>query len=97
MRTLAAAADLDLVLDRVAHAIARHGTASRRPLLERLAAEAAWVSPGAAAALVDWGGAEVARLRAYGVLHARVAALGADERARLLVGLRREAPLPLAG
>jgi hypothetical protein len=38
-------------------------------LLEELAAIASALSPGAAAALVDWNGAEVARLRAFGIVH----------------------------
>ena len=36
------------------------------------------VCPGAAAALVDWGGAEIARLRAFGIVHGVVLRHGPD-------------------
>jgi hypothetical protein len=38
-------------------------------ILEALAAAARTLCPGAAAALVDWEGPEIARLRAFGIVH----------------------------
>lgn len=94
---MSAGTPLDELLDHVAHAVAEAGTATELAFLERLSAAAAEVSPGAAAALVDWDGAEVARLRAYGVLHARVSALGPAPQAALLDELRYGAELALTG
>ena len=46
------------------------------------------VSPGAASALVDWDGAEIARLRAFGIVHGIVVRdLGPGERARFCATL----------
>ena len=54
--------------DRLAHQIAEHGTATEAHALETLSSHAASTHPGAAAALVDWNGSEVSRLRAYSVV-----------------------------
>lgn len=54
--------------DRIAHQIAEHGTATEAHSLETFASHAASTRPGAAAALVDWNGSEVSRLRAYSVV-----------------------------
>lgn len=61
--------ELRVALDDLAYDIAENGTESRRPLLEMLAEATRRVVPGAAAALVDWAGTEVARLRAFSVVH----------------------------
>jgi hypothetical protein len=61
--------DLADLLATTAQRIADHGTRSESPTLTRLAAAARPLSPGAADALVDWEGSEVARLRAFGVVH----------------------------
>ncbi len=63
------AAELDGLLVRIAERIAEHGTASEREACDALADATRWTAPGAAAALADQEGAEVARLRAFGVLH----------------------------
>ena len=63
------AAALGGLLVRIAERIAEHGTGSQRPACEALQTATRWTAPGAAEALVDWEGAEVARLRAFGVLH----------------------------
>lgn len=53
--------------DTLAHQLIADGTHAHRLELEELAQKVRDVAPGAAAALVDWAGSEVARLRAYGV------------------------------
>jgi hypothetical protein len=73
------------LLDDTAHRIAAHGTDSERRVLEAMADVAAPSAPGAAAALVDRGGTETSRLRAFGLLHSHVLeALGPRDHARLL-------------
>lgn len=59
----------DIDLDTIAERIAEFGTRSERAALEALAAAARPLCPGAAAALADWEGSEVARLRAFGIVH----------------------------
>ncbi|WP_157544851.1 hypothetical protein [Nocardioides halotolerans] len=63
------AAELSGLLERIAGRIAARGTEAEQTACEALASATRWTAPGAAAALVDWDGAEVARLRAFGVLH----------------------------
>lgn len=46
------------------------GTVAHRASLEQLAQAVRPFAPGAAAALLDWTGTEIARLRAYAVAHA---------------------------
>jgi hypothetical protein len=70
----AAGAVLDSMLALVAERIVEHGTVTEARLLRHVSAAARRASPGAAAALVDWHGAEVARLRAFGVVHGVVLA-----------------------
>ena len=62
-------ADLMEILDRTAHRIVDDGTRTRSRTLEAMAAATRDLCPGAAAALVDWGGSEIARLRAFGIVH----------------------------
>ncbi|MET1058783.1 MAG: hypothetical protein ABWX84_04270 [Nocardioides sp.] len=71
---LGAPAVLDAMLALVAERIVEHGTASEARLLRHLSGAVRSVTPGAAAALVDWNGAEVARQRAFGVVHGVVLA-----------------------
>lgn len=64
--------DLAGLLDRIAERIAENGTRTEARVLEVMSAAAQEVSPGAAAALVDWDGSEIARLRAFGIVHGAV-------------------------
>ncbi|WP_296665833.1 hypothetical protein [Demequina sp.] len=48
--------------------LAQDGTLAHRAELEELAEIAQAFAPGAAAALVDWSGTEIARLRAYAIV-----------------------------
>jgi hypothetical protein len=57
------------ILDRTAHRIVAEGTPSRSRTLQAMSAATVEVCPGAAAALVDWDGSEIARLRAFGIVH----------------------------
>jgi hypothetical protein len=73
------------VLAEVAERIAEKGTESERLVLDAMSDATRAVAPGAAMALVDWAGSEVARLRAYGLLHGLVLhALDRDDHAWLL-------------
>ena len=56
-------------LDHTADRIVADGTPSRSRTLQAMADATQDVCPGAAAALVDWNGAEIARLRAFGIVH----------------------------
>ena len=60
---------LNEFLDRAADRIVSSGTKTESAVLEAMAAAARDLNPGATAALVDWGGSEVARLRAFGIVH----------------------------
>ena len=57
------------ILDRTAHHIVDHGTRTTSQTLQAMAAATRDVCPGGAAALVDWDGSEIARLRAFGIVH----------------------------
>ena len=73
------------LLEEAAHRIADRGTSSERRLLEAMSAVAGPSAPAAAAALVDWDGTEISRLRAFGLVHAHVLnVLGPREHAWLL-------------
>jgi hypothetical protein len=61
---------LEHALADVADRIAEHGTSGESQVLHDLAAAAHAACPGAADALVDWSGPEVARLRAFAVVAA---------------------------
>lgn len=61
--------NLNEFLDRTADRIAGSGTETEPRALEAMAAAARNLNPGAAAALVDWDGSEIARLRAFGIVH----------------------------
>ena len=58
-----------MLLDDVALRITASGTRTERRALHAMADVSSSVAPGAATALVDWGGTEISRLRAFGVLH----------------------------
>ncbi len=76
---------LDSILRRIAERIVENGTPSEARALQALAAASRDVCPGAAAALVDWSGSEIARLRAFGIVHGVVLrALGPGVRSTLL-------------
>jgi hypothetical protein len=88
---------LDSMLGLVAARIVEHGTPSEARVLTAMADAVRREHPGAAAALVDWDGSEVARLRAYGVLQGVVlGALGPHARSSLLDDILGT-DLPLAG
>lgn len=61
--------ELNEILIRTADRIVAKGTRSDSRLLQVMASAAGDLNPGAAAALIDWNGSEVARLRAFGILH----------------------------
>lgn len=61
--------NLNQFLDRTADRVASNGTEKEMPVLAAMADAVRDLNPGAAAALVDWGGPEVARLRAFGIVH----------------------------
>lgn len=56
-------------LDHLAHALAEGDTASHRAVLDTLAMAIRDIAPGIADALIDSGGSEVMRLRAFGLAH----------------------------
>lgn len=61
--------ELNDLLTSTAQHIDADGTASESRVLAVLAAAVKHIAPGAAAALVDWGGSEIARQRAFGIVH----------------------------
>lgn len=65
----AAARELGRVLGQVAERVVEHGTLTEARVLHAVAAASQEACPGAAAALVDWNGSEIARLRAFGIVH----------------------------
>jgi hypothetical protein len=75
-------------LNRLAQRVAEEGSLAEREALTTLASAVLDLKPGAAAALTDWDGAEVARLRAFAI--AQGALRDADptlqERVSLLLG-----------
>lgn len=60
--------ELKLTYDRLADAIMVFGTAAVRGELEAIASRVRDAQPGAAAALTDWEGTEIARERAFAVV-----------------------------
>ena len=61
--------ELKEILDRIADRVAADGTRSESLALRMMESAARALCPGAAAALIDWNGSEVARLRAFGIVH----------------------------
>jgi len=79
---------LESILERIAELIVGRGTRTEMATLCAMSAATGHLSPGAAAALVDWDGSEAARLRAFGVVHGVVLRdLDAQDRSRLLARL----------
>jgi hypothetical protein len=60
--------ELKLTFDRLADAILTFGTTAVRKELTEIAAQVRDEQPGAAAALIDWEGSEIARERAFAVI-----------------------------
>ncbi len=58
---------VEIIHDHLGYRLAEEGTWAHRDELERIAESVRAFAPGAAAALTDWDGAEIARLRAYAV------------------------------
>jgi len=85
------------ILDRTAHRIVDDGTRTRSRTLQAMAAATQNLCPGAAASLVDWAGSEIARLRAFGIVHGVVLRdLPADTQQHLLRQLVRASTHELA-
>ena len=61
--------ELNDLLTSTAYRIDAEGTRSQSRILSILAAAVSRIAPGAAAALVDWDGTEIARQRAFGLVH----------------------------
>lgn len=61
--------ELNEMLDRIADHIVDSGTHAESHAIEAMASWATHRCPGAAAALADWNGSEIARLRAFGIVH----------------------------
>jgi hypothetical protein len=81
--------ELHEYLDRSVDRILEDGTRAEARTLQAMAEAARALNPGASAALVDWDGPEVARLRAFGIVHGvLVRDLPADLQAHLLTRLR---------
>ena len=90
-------AELMEILDRTAYRIVGDGTRTRSRTLEAMAAATRELRPGAAAALVDWDGSEIARLRAFGIVHGVVLRhLPANRQLDLLTQLLRVSTHELA-
>ena len=90
--------ELEHLLDRIADRIVDSGTQAESGTLCAMASAAQEACPGAAAALVDWNGSEIARLRAFGIVHGVVLrALATGARLRLLEEILGCADLALAG
>jgi hypothetical protein len=84
--------DLEGILDGTAERIVESGTRADTAILCAMSAATRRLSPGAAAALVDWDGSEQSRLRAFGIVHGVVLrGLSDRERSRLLGRLTRTA------
>ena len=74
--------DIKLYFDRLADAIMAFGTTAVRGDLDELASRVRHVDPGAAAALTDWEGSEIARERAFAVIRNQQVREKALDRAR---------------
>lgn len=89
--------ELNAVITFTAGRIVAEGTQSERRTLELMASAARPCAPGAAAALNDWDGSEIARLRAFGIVHgALLRELTANAQGELLAQLSPSSALVLA-
>ncbi|WP_062132564.1 hypothetical protein [Demequina aestuarii] len=79
--------ELKAILDRIADIILERGTGAVRNELDVLARSAEADHPGAAAALTDWHGAEIARERAFAILRREAAYADAVHRHELASSL----------
>jgi hypothetical protein len=61
--------ELNELLNRTADRIVADGTQTEPLTLQAMASAVLHLNRGAAAALVDWNGSEIARLRAFGIVH----------------------------
>lgn len=91
--------ELNELLNRTAGHIVADGTRTESLTLQAMASAAGNLNPGAAAALVDWDGSEIARLRAFGIVHGvLLRELPYHAQAQLLTYLLGpSSPLELAG
>ena len=81
--------ELSEILDRTADRLVADGTRAESRTLLAMADAARELSPGAAEALADWDGSEIARLRAFGIVHGvLLRELPANARPHLLTRLR---------
>jgi len=88
--------DIRSIMNDLAFEISEHGTARHARSLEILADLTRSVAPGASDALVDWTGTEVARQRAFAMVHRAVNyQLNSDERADVVLRLTPLASLQL--
>ena len=79
--------DLERILAGLTERVAEDGTLAEVRALHAVAAAARDQSPGAAQALLDWEGAEVARLRAFGIVAGTVLRLNPGDRQQLVDNL----------
>ena len=79
--------ELTDLLTSTAYRIDAEGTRTQSRILGILAAAVRRIAPGAAAALVDWEGSEIARQRAFGIVHG-IVLHELDERDRDMVLFR---------
>lgn len=85
------------MLSLAAERVVAEGTQAERGTLEGMAAAARPFAAGAAAALNDWNGPEVTRLRAFGIVHGvLVRELTVDAQTELLAQLQPSFALVLA-
>ena len=86
------------MLGRIAVQVVEHGTLTEARVLQAMSAASREACPGAAAALVDWGGSEIARQRAFGIVHGVVLeVLDTPGRSHLLDQVLGTADLAMAG
>ncbi|MGY4542224.1 hypothetical protein ACVWY0_002137 [Arthrobacter sp. UYNi723] len=89
--------ELNTFINLTADHIVAEGTQAERRTLQLMASAVQAFAPGAAAALNDWDGSEIARLRAFGIVHGvLVRELGAPAQAELLAQLEPSPALVLA-
>jgi hypothetical protein len=88
--------EIEDVLTRTMERLVVQGTASEAWRLEAMSAATRTLCPGAAAALVDWRGTEVARLRAFGIVHGVVLRMPVAARRHLLADLLHRSGAPRA-
>lgn len=89
--------ELNTFLTLAAERIVAEGTSAERWMLGLMADAARPVAPGAAAALEDWRGSEIARLRAFGIVHGiLIRELATSAQAELVLRLRPSPAMVLA-